>query len=182
MSTSAKIRQIIQDVAGTSGVNAVHLAVCEVLSYDQPTRTCQVQEINGDATNTVENVLLMPSVDDGELRLPSVGSTVLVLKSDKTVYAVLQYGAIDSIYWVADQIQFGDGSYGGMIRNDVLAPALKANNDLLQAIINVLTGPPIDEPGSGAPSALQAALNIALAGQNLGDFTGMANENLTHGS
>lgn len=39
--------------------------------------------------------------------------------------------------------------------------------NVLAAIYNVITGAPINEPGSGSPSALQAAIDSALTGLSL---------------
>jgi hypothetical protein len=38
----------------------------------------------------------------------------------------------------------------------------------------------INEPGSGSPSALQAALKIALTGQQLGDYSQIEDTKVKH--
>lgn len=64
-----------------------------------------------------------------------------------------------------DDLRLGSFDAGDKV---ALAPATKGNFDDLknhhQAVYTVITGPPISEPGNGAPSAFQAALAAAIAG------------------
>lgn len=59
--------------------------------------------------------------------------------------------------------------------NAVLYSKLKLEYDktkaVLDAILTVLTGSPIPEPGNGANSALQTALSAALSGKSTGDIS-----------
>lgn len=53
---------------------------------------------------------------------------------------------------------------------------IEKTNTLLQALITIISGAPIPEPGSGAPSALQTALAGAISGQSLGSFTDITSD------
>ena len=64
------------------------------------------------------------------------------------------------------------GTDDNAVRYSPLKDGYDKTTDALDAIINILTGVPINEPGNGAPSALQASLSAALAGKNTGDISG----------
>jgi hypothetical protein len=64
------------------------------------------------------------------------------------------------------------GNADNLVRYSVLKSEYDKTKDALDAIMSVLTGAPINEPGSGSPSALQAALLAALTGKSTGDITG----------
>lgn len=69
----------------------------------------------------------------------------------------------------------GTAEFGGNSDNLVrFKPLEEGYNDTkaaLDAIINILSGSPIPEPGNGAPSALQTSLAAALAGKNTGSIS-----------
>ena len=74
-----------------------------------------------------------------------------------------------------DGIQYEDGTY---LNYDISSHTLtvqlcqgatlkvNANNQALNALLEIVNGTPINEPGNGSPSALQAALKLALTGMN----------------
>ena len=70
----------------------------------------------------------------------------------------------------------GEAEIGGnsdnMVRYSPLKDEYDKTKDVLDSILNILTGAPINEPGNGAPSALQAALSAALVGKSTGDISG----------
>jgi hypothetical protein len=69
-----------------------------------------------------------------------------------------------------DTLKLNTGSEA-MVLGDELKTQLDKTNTLLQAIINIISGTVITEPGSGAPSALQTALSAAITGKTLGDYS-----------
>lgn len=54
---------------------------------------------------------------------------------------------------------------------DTLKTEIEKTNKLLEALINIIKGPAIPEPGNGSPSALQVALNGAITAEQLGNFS-----------
>ena len=76
---------------------------------------------------------------------------------------------------------FGKG-YGGLIKVESLKDELAKNNQILQAILTIITGATIPEPGNGSPSALQKALQLALTGKQVGDFSNIASDKVFHGN
>lgn len=65
--------------------------------------------------------------------------------------------------------EFG-GNSDNLVRYSVLKNEYDKTKGVLDAILNILNGPPITEPGNGAPSALQTALKSALTGLQTGDI------------
>ena len=63
-----------------------------------------------------------------------------------------------------------------MIKGTELKTQLDKTNELLQALLNIISGAPVTEPGNGAPSALQAALQAAVGTKVLGDYTNIKSD------
>ena len=83
--------------------------------------------------------------------IPTIGTTCLVTFRDGNthcpqIFSVQQY---DKLFITCDDMEL----------NGLL---LKYNNLNITAMLNVITGTPINEPGNGSPSALQQALSTAL--------------------
>lgn len=177
-----KLIEAVRKIAGTQFRDDVSVIACTVESVDPSTRTCDCTAIGGQGVTDIPNVQLMTEVEDGLLLLPAIGSTVFVVYSTYSPPYVSLFSKIDQVLFTAGAIQFNDGSYGGLTKTPTLRDQLNKNNELLSAILDVLNGAPIDEPGSGAPSALQIALRTAIAGKPLGDFSDIENEIITHGA
>ena len=77
-------------------------------------------------------------------------------------------------------ILFHEGKVSGMVNAVALKEQLGKNNELLEAIINIINGSPVNEPGNGSPSALQLALKNAILNKGLGDFSSIENEKVKH--
>jgi hypothetical protein len=176
------IKQAIQKMAGTHLKDEVYVTRCSVNSYDPSTRTVDCSPIDGSSGTDIPNVQLMADVDDGFLLVPEIGSTVIVNHSKYgTPYVSLFSGIASRLDCASGVIQYNDGSFGGLTKTLELQTQLDKTNQLLTAILDIINGVPIDEPGSGAPSALQAALRAALSGQELGDYSQIENTRITHG-
>jgi hypothetical protein len=63
-----------------------------------------------------------------------------------------------------------------MVRGDELKTQIDKTNDVVSAIVNIIKGSPIPEPGNGVNSAFQAALNTTLTGKVVGDFKDIRSE------
>ncbi len=79
-----------------------------------------------------------------------------------------------------DTITINKGDNGGLAITPKLVEELNKNNQILQGIMQILNGTPINEPGNGSPSALQTALKGAITGKQLGDFSKIENEKIKH--
>ncbi len=91
----------------------------------------------------------------------------------------------ESVAWLiyaseTELVEFNGGENGGLTNTPELKTQLEKTNETLQAIITVLSGALIPEPGSGSPSALQTALKAAITGKQLGDFGDIEDTKITH--
>lgn len=64
------------------------------------------------------------------------------------------------------------GDTDNMVRYSILKEEYDKTKAVLDAILNILNGAPVNEPGNGSPSALQIALSTALSGLSTGDIEG----------
>ena len=74
----------------------------------------------------------------------------------------------------------GAKQYGGIIKIEELKNELEKINTFLKKFVETLKTA-VNEPGNGAPSALQQALNTALSTLPFADFTQIENEKVKHG-
>jgi len=79
------------------------------------------------------------------------------------------------------EIHFNGDGLGGLVKIETLKRELTKNVGILNAALGVVRGTPILEPGNGGPSALQAALKLALGRKTPGDFAQIENETVKHG-
>lgn len=149
-----------------------------VISVDKTKDTCVVQETGDD--NELTDVRLISVIDTISKKVviyPKVGSIVLVGfigKSKRAMSFVVQYSETDGLML--------NGNDYSMVKAEELKTQLDKNNDLMTAIITVINSSvPITEPGSGSPSAFQAALKTAITLKTLGDFSNIKNDKVKHG-
>lgn len=102
-----------------------------------------------------------PQLEDGDAALWTAGGGWIVARAGGT-------------------IELSGTEFGGLVNGKTLRTELQKNSTILQSILTVLKTP-ITEPGAGAPSALQAALNTALIGQAPGNWSHIENEAVVHG-
>lgn len=150
-----------------SPVVCFHATVTEV---DIATRTCTVQP---PGQSEIPNVRLRAAIDgdkSGIIELPEVGSSVLVQyvgnKSDNL--QLLRPSKISKII-----VSNADESLKHLLE-DTYAE-LNKTRSLINALVTIIGGAPIAEPGNGSPSALQAALSAAIAAESLGDYNSINN-------
>jgi len=122
------VREAIQHLAGTNKTDNIFLVDANVDSYNESTRTCTCTLIGGQASNTLPNVRLLSSVDDGLLKLPTVDTTVTIILSSFTEPVVIGYSGLDKM------IMLG-GDLGGLPIVGALLEKInnleKAYNDLV---------------------------------------------------
>lgn len=114
------LRECVQHLAGTHENDFVSVADAEVISYDIPSRTCEVTLIDSSKPTTRDDVRLIASVDDGILFLPTVGSTVTIIFSTFTQPVVIGWGQVDGII-------LNGGDLAGLV---LMLPTLKSLNQL----------------------------------------------------
>lgn len=146
--------------------------LAKVISVDDTTKKAVVELLNSDLQVKARTQASI-NCTGGFYIKPSVGSFVVVNWINKKLSVIVLYSEVDAII-------FQNGTNGGLTITPELKTQLDKTNNLLTALINIISGAPIPEPGNSAPSALQAALSAALTGQNLGDYNNIENDKFTH--
>jgi len=202
MSNDRGIQFAVQKLSGNFKKDRPFYVWGEVDSYDEKKQTCVVIGENG---VKIPDVALSAGVCDGLIILPVVGSTVVVGHSTYSPQRfivlfsdidklLLQVGESSITVWNAAQngnqeIQFNDGSYKGLVKvEDLVTKLNNLEDDLnnLKDFLKTLLTTTVNEPGNGAPSAFQVAMNSALAtyyGKKFTDTTvdDLQNKLITHG-
>jgi hypothetical protein len=176
------IKDAMAQATGFFGLDIVAIMYCTVDSVDEAGKTCDCTPITGISDASLPGVLLNSESNAGFTLIPEVGSTIIVGLSNTNKAFLILAEDLDKIYLIPNTlIQMFDGSFGGLTKTQELKTQLDKNNQILQSILTILKGPPINEPGNGTPSALQAALSVALAGKVVGDFSNIENSKILHG-
>lgn len=165
MTIREAIRKIVEE--HFASVNA---RVAIVKSVDTNAATCTVETL--DTGVELFDVRLQAHPANGILAIPAVDSFVIIDAINETDFVVVMFSALDSI-------RFFDGSFGGLTKTKELKAQLDKTNEVVQTLVDVLTG---FTPGSGdGGAALKAYASAQLSGKSLGDFSNIENEKITHG-
>lgn len=177
---SDKLRKLLVDLIKEEIPRIV--VVGQVKAVDENKLTCEVLEIESELTiydvrlnagKTLKKVVLIPKIDSFIL----MG---LIGNSNQARY-IVTVSEIDKVIIDAEtSIIINGGVNGGLCKTTTLKQELDKNNEILTAILNVLNGAPVMEPGNGAPSALQVSLKGAVTGKTIGDFSAIENLNVKH--
>lgn len=183
-------RTAIRKVAKTYNLDIVEIINATVVSVDKTARTCVVTPISGKSDTNIEDVGLMPERNDGEFKIPAVGSTVGVTMSTQVAPYIFSWSDLAEWYLVigtttidvlAGTIKFGDGSFLGLVKVSDLTTKLNAIENDINTLKNVFaTWAPVANDGG-------AALKVAAAtwyGDTLTptNQSEIENENITHGT
>jgi hypothetical protein len=143
-----RARQNIRRIAGTFDTPIVEILFAEVLSVNQTDRTCKVKAISGKADTEVENVSLSIDRNDGEIKIPKIGSTVGVAISSDVDAFVFAWSDIEEIIWKG-------GNYHGLVKVKELTQKinqLEQDNNKLKNAFNAWIVVPNDG-GAGLKAA-----------------------------
>lgn len=154
----------------------------KVISVDKENEVCEVEKAEG---LSFYNVRLNSIIDILETKVtayPKVGSYVIcqLLNDNKHVAYISKFSEVDEIKVICEKITINDGANGGLTITPELKKELVKNNAILSAIMNVIEGISIMELGNGNPSALQIALQSAIAGKTVGSFENIENTKVRH--
>jgi len=170
MSDYDKIAEGIKGIALTPDTNITAI----VTAVDLNSMDCDVDP-PGMAPILGVRLRAAEGVTDGVVEVPKVYSSVIVsmIGNSDEEYLVVACSEVDKVV-------INNGDNGGLVKAGPLLDGLEKNNKILTGILNLIMGTPINEPGSGSPSALQTALRSKLAGLPVGDFGNIENEKVTH--
>lgn len=169
------IRQILE-ILVTRQINRFQIYSLQgiVNSVDETARTCEVQV----DTTKYSNVLLQAvnTFGTGFVLIPSSDSVVTITFTSKETAFVSQTTKLDKVLCDVDLVQFNGGSNGGMVIKGEVGKLI----NVVQAIFNVLTGTPVNEPGNGSPSALQAQLKSVIMALPMPTEISIEDTKITH--
>ena len=184
---SKKVALLIKEIAnGKQGLSFPCMSGVVVAgSYDDGGKTVKVLLDVNDASAPTGGININVVLNNaaGVYMVPADGAYCLVaevngpggrwelLKASSYVKVVVQAGTL---------IQFNDGSLGGLTKTLELQKQINKLNTLVSHLVTIINGANIPEPGSGAASALQAALKGAIAADSVGDFSNIENKKITH--
>lgn len=147
-----------------------------VKTVDEDELTCSVELADGTELNDVRLKAAIDGVKDGAVQIPEVESTVIIgrIGNDSNTRFVLLFSKVTKVLF-----------YGGekselVIWEGKLKTELDKVKSMLTHLVGVINGAPVAEPGSGAPSALQTALNASIAGDQLPNFEDLTDDKVLH--
>jgi hypothetical protein len=77
------------------------------------------------------------------------------------------------------KVVFNGGTLGGMVKAVELKNQSNKDKAILDALLQIINGSTITEPGNGQPSAFQLALKAVLNGKESGQWDNLENEKIT---
>lgn len=169
---AAKLREVVQQLAGTYNKDFVGITLCEVTSTSNAETDGVIDciPISGDSITDMPAVKLKAEANDGFMLIPSVGSTVLVASSTRNNYYVLMCSDIDKVvctindsnYFVFSSggFIFNGGELDGMVKINDLVSKLNALETKVNNIMTTIstTFVPVPNDGGAALKALFASL------------------------
>jgi hypothetical protein len=164
-------------------------------SVDESSFTCSVNvpTKNPDGSNTdclysdVPLKILKES-QAGILEIPKVGTDCLLCFRDNNIQRpqLFQVNEVDkylikigsqTLQITTNGFIFNASSVGA-VKADILKAQSNKDKAILDALLGVINGTPINEPGNGSPSALQAALTSVLASLQSGTWDTLENDKI----
>jgi hypothetical protein len=173
MSFETTLRKLIERIMSQS--LPIFITEGEVSAVDKTSNTCTVKRADKPDLLKVRLNAILEAGNDVITVYPKNGSKVIcaMVENDPTDAFILSTTNIDEII-------INGGNNGGLTITPTLVENLNKTAQLLGALLNVINGAPIPEPGNGSASALQTALADALTGQSLGSFNEIENEKIKH--
>ena len=181
MSSDRKIKEAIEQLAGTHLKDNVKFVDCTVDEVDLNLGVCSATPIGENNPTQIINIELEAEVCDGLLIVPVIGSTISVIYSTRNTPYVYKFSDIDSVVYSGNTWQFGDGKFEGIPKVIELTSKINALENLINSMLLALknTVIPLAPSGTYPFAPLYAALN------NISPLTkkeDLANPNVTHGN
>lgn len=130
-----QLKTAVQILAGTHLRDNAQYVFCSVDSVDEAKQVCTCTPIGGDSTTQIPAVKLTAEENDGLLYLPKIGSTVVVVFSQRSEPFVALFSDIDKIIIIAEtSVQFQDGTFGGLVKVNELTDKINVLEDDLNTL------------------------------------------------
>lgn len=159
-----------------TGLIPTQVVVGEVIEVSADKTNCDVRCLASDIT--LHGVRLAPALGASKtcLIVPAKGSLCLVgLVENNAAFNYLV--AVQN----AEEIILRGGDLGGLVKVEELKAQMEKDSKILRALLNVINGLTIQEPGNGSPSALQLALKTKMANLEEGKYDKIENTKVKHG-
>lgn len=174
---ASNIDGVIQDVDKNDFTCSVLIPTTEAVFYKVPLRV-----LIGSQSSFIEIpklktpcVLTFRDMDQSRPQLLMVHESEEILISSGM--SVKSEG-ISKMKVTKDSIIFDKGENGGMVKAKELKAQSEKDKQILDALLQVINGPQILEPGNGSPSAFQIALIAVLADKKTGEWDNLENEKI----
>jgi hypothetical protein len=170
MGESRDIRESIQHLAGTHENDILILADAIVDSVEIESRTCTVTLIDSSKPTQRDDVRLLPSIDDGFLIIPDIGTTITIIFSTFTAPVIVSYSG-----W--NRAMFNGGELGGLAIVPVLIKKINALENMLNDLSEKYNSHihPVSGPSTG-PTTSTETMTITPTEQSE-----IENTSITHG-
>jgi hypothetical protein len=179
MSEIREIADVLQKIARTATSDYIKFFYATVESVDESERTCTAKALDDDSDEPLLDIQLMAEPNDGMLKIPTVGSEVIVGYNRDDNPFVICFGQLDKVICHTEVVfQFNKGELGGLTKTKVLQDELGKLNAQLQAVISSLSNWTTVPNDGGA--ALKAYFASQIAGKTAGDFSAIENTKVTH--
>ena len=174
---AAELKEAIERIANPFGIDYGKFIQCEVVSVDVDARTCVCKPVNDISEADIEGVNLSAVPNDGELCVPEVGSTVLVVRFFKQEPYVVKFSDLEKWQIVANEVVLNGDGYGGVVIADEVANKV---NSALNVIITAAAA------AFSAQAAIDGSAGINawtsnIASLQLLNSVDLQNPNVKHG-
>ena len=158
----------------------IYFEICKVTAINETDRTCDVKPLAEKAELKGIRMQASLELENGMYVKPVLNSYVLVGFTSKDKGFISVYSEIDCIKVTTENdFIFNGGELGGLVKIEELKNVLDKIHSILNGFIQTLQTP-IMEPGNGAPSAFQTALNTAIGSKQTGSLDNLEDEKVKH--
>lgn len=176
-------KEIGESIRRITGMQPVVMSG-KVKEVQESEGTCSVV-LTMDGDEVTEGVLItaVSGNSNGVVQVPKPDSQVWVAEIDGPgKWGIVKYSDVSKVLIGSDDVEvvINGGGLGGMTKTPVLKTELDKVKNLLLHLTTIINGAPIPEPGSGAPSALQAAIKAAIAADTMPSFESIEDDKVKH--
>lgn len=154
-----------------------------IISIDKINFSCTIAVGTGSNITNYSNVPLkvLTGLQASMIEIPKVNSKCLMQFRDRNILRPQLYSCheVEEILINAPKVIFNKGDLGGMVKVKELQTQSNKDKDIIDAMLDIINGAQITEPGNGSPSAFQTALKSALSGKQTGSWDDIENTSIT---